>query len=687
MSEFRYRAYISYSHRDETWAAWLHRAIESYRVPRHLVGLQTHKGKVPARIRPVFRDRDDLSSATDLEETVKQAINESENLILMCSPEAAASRGVNEEIRYFAGLGRADCIFCIIVEGGAGDDGSLSACFPSALEEIGLREPLAADVRAWADGKRTAKLKLIAGLLGIRLDDLRQRDLQRRRRRQSLFGLGIAAALALVGTTIISQVSERHEREKAEQLATFVVDLGERLKSDADLETLALISAEASRHLEAINSDKLSPETGERVALAIRQMGRVNDFQGKPVAALQNLERSRDLLADLHNKFPHIPELTFELGNAEYYIGNLHNDQGRYEQAVESMENYHQLTQQLLEAEPENPDWMLEVSYSHNNLAALQLYNGKGVDSATLAHVAEAIRMMEQVVSIRSEDQGVADVYATTLAWAADAEFQACNLEKAMEYREKAGELAEYSSRMDPGNNDFKKRYAFALTGIARLQLLQGQPELAQKNVVSAISMLQQLLAADPSNKYLPDLLVYRQNLHLQLLADTGKIELAKALMEELEPEFSLSAGMVKREDDFEKEYIDFLLAAANVELQSGNLKSANQHASNALQLQTERYDPGSKDIFESNRLVRSAYRWWQINGSVNPEILRVMPAPDGDVVNEFRSCIEADSAARVYVIRGQNQKASVEVAYLESNGYSDPAFINFCKQYDLCES
>ena len=79
MSEFRYKAFISYSHRDERWAAWLHRALESYRIPRKLVGKKYDADEVPARIRPVFRDRDELPSATDLSSSVKQALSESEN--------------------------------------------------------------------------------------------------------------------------------------------------------------------------------------------------------------------------------------------------------------------------------------------------------------------------------------------------------------------------------------------------------------------------------------------------------------------------------------------------------------------------------------------------------------------------------------------------------------------------------
>jgi len=32
----RYSAFISYNHQDEAYARWLHRALETYRIPRHL---------------------------------------------------------------------------------------------------------------------------------------------------------------------------------------------------------------------------------------------------------------------------------------------------------------------------------------------------------------------------------------------------------------------------------------------------------------------------------------------------------------------------------------------------------------------------------------------------------------------------------------------------------------------------
>jgi hypothetical protein len=37
-NQLKYYAFISYSHQDKKWGDWLHKAIETYRVPKRLVG-------------------------------------------------------------------------------------------------------------------------------------------------------------------------------------------------------------------------------------------------------------------------------------------------------------------------------------------------------------------------------------------------------------------------------------------------------------------------------------------------------------------------------------------------------------------------------------------------------------------------------------------------------------------------
>ncbi|MGH7984354.1 MAG: hypothetical protein ACREFF_14610 [Candidatus Udaeobacter sp.] len=49
MSEFKYWAFLSYSHADKKWGDWLHKALETYRFPRRLIGKQSRHGSVTIR--------------------------------------------------------------------------------------------------------------------------------------------------------------------------------------------------------------------------------------------------------------------------------------------------------------------------------------------------------------------------------------------------------------------------------------------------------------------------------------------------------------------------------------------------------------------------------------------------------------------------------------------------------------
>jgi tetratricopeptide (TPR) repeat protein len=203
----QYRAFLSYSHKDSAWGNWIHGALEAYRIPKELIGRATPRGPVPSKLRPIFRDRFDLAASHALGQTIDAALAASDNLIVLCSPASARSLYVNEEIRRFKLLGKTDRILALIVDGEPHDPAR--ECFPDALKykidangktttEADL-EPIAADARAHADGKDLAKLKLIAGLLGIGLDEIRRREaIAERRRRIWMVLAGAMTGLAAV---------------------------------------------------------------------------------------------------------------------------------------------------------------------------------------------------------------------------------------------------------------------------------------------------------------------------------------------------------------------------------------------------------------------------------------------------------------------------------------------------------
>ena len=100
-SNFKYRAFITYAHKDEEKARWLRKKLESFKIPKHLVGRSTRFGSIPSRLYPIFRDRDELAGAAQLGPLIEQALEDSSHLIILCSPNAVQSRWVNEEIKMF----------------------------------------------------------------------------------------------------------------------------------------------------------------------------------------------------------------------------------------------------------------------------------------------------------------------------------------------------------------------------------------------------------------------------------------------------------------------------------------------------------------------------------------------------------------------------------------------------------
>ena len=109
MTNHKYWAFISYSHQDKVWGDWLHKKLDTYRIPAALVGTDsTHGHPVPKRIYPIFRDREELPTSANLGDQIQQAIRDSRFLVVICSPRSAKSSWVDEEIRYFKSLGRED---------------------------------------------------------------------------------------------------------------------------------------------------------------------------------------------------------------------------------------------------------------------------------------------------------------------------------------------------------------------------------------------------------------------------------------------------------------------------------------------------------------------------------------------------------------------------------------------------
>lgn len=195
---YKYDAFISYRHekKDSYVAERLHRCLETYRLPRTL-----RKSLKKSGIKRVFRDREELPLTDDLNDYIYGALNDSEHLIVICSPRLKESEWCKKEISTFIEKNGREKVLLVLIEGEPEDS------FPEIMLE-GNAEPLAADVRAESNRIRKKKIKaeslrILAPMLGVDYDTLKQRNKERQFKKV----VSIAAAIIAVLLAFLTYVS------------------------------------------------------------------------------------------------------------------------------------------------------------------------------------------------------------------------------------------------------------------------------------------------------------------------------------------------------------------------------------------------------------------------------------------------------------------------------------------------
>jgi hypothetical protein len=226
MPSFRYRVFISYCHQDRKAAARLQTALENFRLPRP----DAAAGSTPARLRPIFRDREELGSSHDLTAAIRAALDDSEHLLVVCSPAAASSRWVAAEIRHFLDRRGPEQILCFVVDGAPNAADPARECLPEPLRrEHAGREVLAADARPEGDGWRDSVLKIIAGLSGLPFAALARREQARLRRRALVWAsLGLLLA-AVFGALAVYSAQQAEAAKNSAQSAKLIADYLEQV--------------------------------------------------------------------------------------------------------------------------------------------------------------------------------------------------------------------------------------------------------------------------------------------------------------------------------------------------------------------------------------------------------------------------------------------------------------------------
>jgi TPR repeat protein len=206
METFEFDAFISYSHRDLTWAKWLQEKLETFHIPDDAGEAFANRRRMR-----VFRDQTDLAGV-EVTASLRRELRASRFLVVVCSPNSAASRWVNDEVAYFEDLGRQDNIIPFIVSGEPDSDRPELECYPPRLRSTDERAVLGANVQEI--GKTKALLKVVSLLIDVRFNRLVDREKQRKRR-NAVVAASILLALSATLTALLVNNADISRRNKA----------------------------------------------------------------------------------------------------------------------------------------------------------------------------------------------------------------------------------------------------------------------------------------------------------------------------------------------------------------------------------------------------------------------------------------------------------------------------------------
>jgi tetratricopeptide (TPR) repeat protein len=491
-----YVAFISYSHKDAAIGRWLHRRLEAYRLPRRLVGTRGEDGEIPERLVPIFRDRDELPAAGDLSEKVRNALAVSRNLVVICSPNSAASPWVAKEIATFRHLHPDRPIFTAIVEG------EPAQCFPAALREGGV-EPLAADLRKEGDGRRLGLLKLVAGLAGVGLDALVQRDAARRIRRVTYVTAAAVAAMLvmalLTAFALNARAEAQRQRSEAEGLVEFMLtDLRRELKGVASLRVLTAANQRALQYYRSQNLEGLAPESLERRARILHAMGEDDINRDRLDRALASFEEAAATTRRLLEEQPRDPDRIYAHSLSEFWVGRVDHKRKNYARARQAFQRYKALVETLVATDPGNRKWREELAYAEGSLCTVSLDSRTDLDLG-LRSCAGALANM-RTAARGSRDPAMIHAVANRYAWLADAYRAQGDLVRAWPLRLRQEQMLAALLKADPDNLDFKESWLTNQFSIAELEIDRGARDAARTRLRRALVQVEALTRADPDN-------------------------------------------------------------------------------------------------------------------------------------------------------------------------------------------
>lgn len=315
--DYKYWSFLSYSHIDEKTCERLHTKLETLSFPKKKI----RSDGWPKSLYPIFRDKDELPTSSNLGSELTTALSQSRYLIVLCTLHSAASKWVNEEVKHFIENGRSDFIIALVPKDSSDYLSEVLTTDLSKLHSEGRLKHIIELNKGFFSLRKTI-FDISAIILQLDQDAFRKYNNARRLKLNASIIMGSVAFIFLIQfmgiflspVTVISHSLKQDDgyapyQHKDAELAFLQQQAGAKAKRDAyeqmsggDVISKQLITIESM--IEGIREKGWTPEGKAEVEMSLTSL-RLFQMQGltnKENAA--KLDRLIDELVLLKKKMP-----------------------------------------------------------------------------------------------------------------------------------------------------------------------------------------------------------------------------------------------------------------------------------------------------------------------------------------------------------------------------------------------